>query len=400
MAGPLEGIRVLELARNVAGPFAGNLLADYGAEVLKVEPPTGDPARLAGPFPGDDPHPEKSGLFLHLNTNKRSITLDPSTAEGGDLVRRLAAGVDIVIEDFAPGQAAQWGFGWETLSEGRADLVMASITPFGQSGPYRDYLGTEITLQAIGGPLINTGHGEKEPLKLGGNVAHYHAGVTTAFAVMAAQLRAELDGEGDYIDISVQQCQAGFRDRRTIFVTAASYTGTARNRPVPGARLATGVRECRNGYVNVMAGRSIDSLLILIERPDLFAVVEPDVPPNQQPATVIETLETAYGEWLMEHDKHDVIARGQELRILCGAVLTIEDLLTDPHYRDRDVWDTLEHPVAGALEYPGAPLLMSASPRSEPRPAPLLGEHNEAVYGDELGIDRDELTRLNAAGVV
>jgi crotonobetainyl-CoA:carnitine CoA-transferase CaiB-like acyl-CoA transferase len=400
VAGPLEGIRVLELARNVAGPFAGNLLADYGAEVLKVEPPTGDPARLAGPFPGDDPHPEKSGLFLHLNTNKRSITLDPSTAEGGDLVRRLAAGVDIVIEDFAPGQAAQWGFGWETLSEGRADLVMASITPFGQSGPYRDYLGTEITLQAIGGPLINTGHGEKEPLKLGGNVAHYHAGVTTAFAVMAAQLRAELDGEGDYIDISVQQCQAGFRDRRTIFVTAASYTGTARNRPVPGARLATGVRECRNGYVNVMAGRSIDSLLILIERPDLFAVVEPDVPPNQQPATVIETLETAYGEWLMEHDKHDVIARGQELRILCGAVLTIEDLLTDPHYRDRDVWDTLEHPVAGALEYPGAPLLMSASPRAEPRPAPLLGEHNEAVYGDELGIDRDELTRLNAAGVV
>jgi crotonobetainyl-CoA:carnitine CoA-transferase CaiB-like acyl-CoA transferase len=400
VAGPLEGIRVLELARDVAGPFAGKLLADYGADVLKVEPPTGDPARLAGPFPGDQPHPEKSGLFLHLNTNKRSITLDASTAEGGDLVRRLAAGVDIVVEDFAPGQVAEWGFGWETLSEGRDDLVMASITPFGQSGPYRDYLGTEITLQAIGGPLRNTGHGEKEPLKLGGNVAHYHAGVTTAFAVMAAQLRAELGGEGDYIDISVQQCQAGFRDRRTIFLTAASYTGTARNRPVPGTRLATGVRECRDGYVNVLAGRNIDSLLILIERPDLFSLVKPGVPPNQQPPAVIETLETAYDEWLMEHDKLDVIARGQELRILCGAVLTVEDLLTDPHYRDRNVWDTIDHPVAGAFEYPGAPLLMSVSPRSEPRPAPLLGEHNEAVYGGELGIDRDALARLNAAGVV
>jgi crotonobetainyl-CoA:carnitine CoA-transferase CaiB-like acyl-CoA transferase len=400
VAGPLEGIRVLELARDVAGPFAGKLLADYGADVLKVEPPTGDPARLAGPFPGDQPHPEKSGLFLHLNTNKRSITLDASTAEGGDLVRRLAAGVDIVVEDFAPGQVAEWGFGWETLSEGRDDLVMASITPFGQSGPYRDYLGTEITLQAIGGPLRNTGHGGKEPLKLGGNVAHYHAGVTTAFAVMAAQLRAELGGEGDYIDISVQQCQAGFRDRRTIFLTAASYTGTARNRPVPGTRLATGVRECRDGYVNVLAGRNIDSLLILIERPDLFSLVKPGVPPNQQPPAVIETLETAYDEWLMEHDKLDVIARGQELRILCGAVLTVEDLLTDPHYRDRNVWDTIDHPVAGAFEYPGAPLLMSVSPRSEPRPAPLLGEHNEAVYGGELGIDRDALARLNAAGVV
>ena len=400
MAGPLEGIRVLELARDVAGPFAGKMLADFGADVLKVEPPAGDPARLAGPFPGDTPHPEKSGLFLHLNTNKRSITLDPSTADGAHLVRRLAAGVDIVIEDFAPGQAAQWGFGWETLSEGRDELVMASITPYGQNGPYRDYLGTEITLQAIGGPLRNTGHGEKEPLKLAGNVAHYHAGVTTAFAVMAAQLRAELGGEGDYIDISVQQCQAGFRDRRTIFVTAASYTGMARNRPVPGSRLATGVRECRDGYVNVLAGRNLDSLLILIDRPDLFADIEPGVLPNQQPPEVIAQLETAYGEWLMEHDKLDVIARAQELRILCGAILTVEDLVTDPHYRDRGVWDTIDHPIAGAFEYPGTPLIMSASPRPDPRPAPLLGEHNEAVFGDELGLDRDELARLNAAGVL
>lgn len=400
MAGPLEGIRVLELGRNVAGPFAGKLLADYGADVLKVEPPGGDPARLAGPFPGDEPHPEKSGLFLHLNTSKRSVTLDPSTADGAALVRRLAANVDIVIEDFAPGQAEQWGFGWETLSEGRDELVMASITPFGQSGPYRDYLGTEITLQAIGGPLRNTGHGEKEPLKLGGHVAHYHAGVTTAFAVMAAQLRAELGGEGDYIDISVYQCQAGFRDRRTIFLTAASYTGMARTRPVPGSRLATGVRRCRDGWVNVLAGRNIDTLLILIERPDLFARVEPDVPPAQQPPEVTEVLEAAYREWLMDHDKLDVIARAQELRILCGAVLTIEDLLTDPHYRDRGVWDTIDHPVAGAFEYPGRSLIMSASPRPDPRPAPLLGEDNEAVYIDELGIDRDELTRLNAAGVV
>jgi formyl-CoA transferase len=174
----------------------------------------------------------------------------------------------------------------------------------------------------------------------------------------------------------------------------------ARNRPVPGSRLATGVRECRDGYVNVLAGRNLDSLLILIDRPDLFADIEPGVLPNQQPPEVIAQLETAYGEWLMEHDKLDVIARAQELRILCGAILTVEDLVTDPHYRDRGVWDTIDHPIAGAFEYPGTPLIMSASPRPDPRPAPLLGEHNEAVFGDELGLDRDELARLNAAGVL
>ena len=160
------------------------------------------------------------------------------------------------------------------------------------------------------------------------------------------------------------------------------------------------MRPCRDGYVNVLAGRSIDALLILIERPDLFARVEPELPPNQQPPEVIEELETAYGQWLMEHDKLDVIARAQELRMLSGAVLTIEDLVTDPHYRDRGGWDTIDHPVAGTFQYPGRPLIMSASPRPQPRPAPLLGEHNEAVYIDELGIDRDELARLNAAGVV
>ena len=180
MPGPLEGIRVLEIARNVAGPFAAKLLGDYGALVLKVEPPEGDPARSYGPFPSDEPHPEKSGLFLHLNTNKLSITLDPATETGASIIRRLAETADIIIEDFAPGQAEEWGWGWDTLSQDRPDLVMASITPWGQTGPYHDYLGSEITLQAMGGPLQNNGHISMYPIKLGGNTAHDDAGAAAA----------------------------------------------------------------------------------------------------------------------------------------------------------------------------------------------------------------------------
>ncbi len=400
MAGPLEGIRVLDLTRNVAGPFATKLLADYGADVLKVEPPDGDPSRHFGPFPDDVPHPERSGLFLHLNTNKRSITLDPSTADGAALVVRLAAGVDVVLEDFPAGEAKRLGFGWDVLAEGRSDLVMASITPFGQSGPYRDYLGTEITLQAIGGPLRNTGHGEKEPLKLAGDTAHYHAGVTAAFAIMATRLRVEMGGEGDTIDISVYECQAGFRDRRTIFLTAASYTGMTRNRPVPGSRLATGVRPCRDGYVNVLAGRDVKVLLRLIEREDLLDHPDIEKRPLEMPPQFMEELEALYLGWLMQHDKNDIIARAQELHILCGAIMTVEDLVTDAHYRGRGMWDTVEHPIAGTFEYPGRPLIMSATPRAPLRRAPLLGEHNDEVYIDGLGMARDELARLGAQGVV
>ncbi len=376
MAGPLDGIRVLDLTRNVAGPFATKLLADYGADVVKVEPPDGDPARRYGPFFGDDPHPEKSALFLHLNTNKRSITLDPSTPAGATRLRELAATASVVVEDFEPGRAAEWGWGWETLSQGRGDLVMASITPFGQTGPYRDYKGSEITLQAMGGPMIVTGHGEREPLKLGGQIAQYHAGLALAFAIMLARLRVEAGGAGDYIDLAVYECQAGFRDRRTIALTAASYTGMVGRRAIAGATVASGVRPCADGYVNVVAMRDRRVLLEMIGREDLLARAEIDLPVRELPQELAEEIEGAYLGWLMQRSMVEVVRQAQERRILCGAIVTIEDLLKDSHYRDRGAWDTIDHPDTGPVEYPGRPFLMSASPRPRPRRAPLLGEHN------------------------
>lgn len=401
MSGILDGIRVLDLSRNVAGPFASKLFADYGAAVLKVEPPEGDPSRLAGPFPGDEPDSEASGLFLHLNTNKRAVTLDISRSAGQSIVRRLAGDVDIVIEDFAPGQLDEWGIGWETLSEGRTDLVMASITPFGQSGPWRDYRGSEITLQAMGGPMHLNGHAEKEPIKLAGNVAHYHAGASAALAVMLARFRVEMGGEGDHVDLAVYETQNGFRDRRTVYMTGSAYTGVSARRRVPGQQMATGVRPCLDGYVNILGGaKHFEKLLDIIDRPDLKGHPQIAVAPVERDPAFVEEVEASYLGWLMRTPKSEVIATVQEAGILSGAIYTIEDLLKDPHYAQRGFWDEIDHPATGPLTYPGRQLIFSETPRERPRRAPLLGEHNSEVYTDQLGMSEGELASMREQGVI
>jgi len=388
MAGPLEGVRVLDLTRDVAGPYATKLFADFGADVIKVESPEGDPSRRYGPFYGDDVHPEKSGLFLHLNTNKRSVTLDVETEDGAEAVRKLAASAHIVFEDFAPGEPDALGIGWEALSAGRDDLVVCSITPFGQTGPYRDLRGSEITLEAIGGPMLLNGHIEREPLKLGGHNAYYHAGVAAAFAAMLARFRVERGGPGDHIDLAVYECQAGCRDRRTIYLTAAAYTGATAKRGGTDIRMGYGVRECKDGHVIVVAaGQRVPMLLAWIGREDLIANEDLYKPNPFIPQELVDEVENSWHEYLMRTPKVEAIARAQELGILGGAVLTTEDLLSDPHYRSRGAWDTIDHPHTGPIEYPGRPMMMSASPRPQPRRAPLLGEHNSIIEEDEPWLD-------------
>lgn len=397
----LEGIRVLELATNVAGPFAGKLLADYGAEVLKVEPPSGDPSRTAGPFPNDEPHPEKSGLFLHLNTNKQSMTLNLETEEGREIVRKLISHADVVIDDFRPGLLAEYGMGYDAMSAGHPDLVMASITPFGQSGPWRDYIGTEITLQAMGGPLHGNGAPYREPAKLGGNTAHYHAGLATSLAILLARFRVEGGGAGDWIDQSVYEAQAGFRDRRTISLTAAAYSGLSSHRQPPGSRTAVGPRPAIDGYVNILGGgtKRFGGFLDEIGRPDLKDHPDFGKQVHQYSAEYQEQVEGSYQAWLFETPKLEAVARTQKHGILGGAIMSTEDLVNDPHYRGRGVWETIEHPVAGTFEYPGRQLILSESPRTAARPAPLLGAQTADVL-TQLGYDRSALPRLRAQRVI
>ncbi|MDA0366079.1 MAG: CoA transferase, partial [Chloroflexi bacterium] len=402
MAELLDGIRVLDLTRGVAGPFATKLLADYGADVLKVEAPGGDPARREPPFFHDEPHADGSALFLHLNTNKRSLTLDLEQPEARAIVARLAATADVVVEDFAPGQLDAWGIGWERLAADRDDLVLASITPFGQSGPYRDYLASEITLQAIGGPLHLNGIAEREPLKLAGHVAHYHAGTVAAYAIMLTRRRVERGGAGDHIDLAAYECQAGFRDRRAVFLTHAAYTGRTIHRPAAGNRFLSGVRTALDGYVNLFVGapRHLDEFLALIGRPDLAGHPEFRKSPVDMSADFAADVEASYLAWLMRTPKQEALAATQALGILGGAILTTEDLVRDPHYRERGAWEVIDHPHTGPVEYPGRQLILSETPRAQARHAPLLGEHNREVLCEALGYHDAEFARLQAAGTI
>ena len=376
MTTPLDGVRVLELSGGVAGPYAGRLLAEYGADVVKIEPTGGDPSRAFGPFPDDEPHPERSGLFLHLNRNKRSVVLD--AANDADTILRLAADADILIEDFPPGSPAAWQWGWDALAAVNPRLVMVSITPFGQTGPYRDYRGSELTLQAIGGPLVSNGHADREPLKLGGHYAHYHAGIAAALAALMALYRAESTGLGDWIDLAVYECQAGCRDRRVIQLTVAAYTGLCGGRLAQVQRsFGIGVRRCADGWVNIMGAgvARLPRLLAMIGETQAAAEIDPlAIEPAER-----EALEAAYQRWLAARPKREIVQLAQQHGLLAGAFNTVADVLRDPHYRERGAWEEIDHPHAGRLTYPGRPFTFSQAQRATPARAPCLDEHGDDI---------------------
>ncbi len=401
-SGPLEGVRVVDLTHYMAGPFCTKLLADFGADVIKIEQPSGgDPTRHMGPFHGDDPHPEKSALFLHLNTNKRSVTLNLQAEAGKRVFQRLLEKADILVESFRPGVVADLGFDYATLEAEHPHLVMTSISNFGQTGPYRDLKGSDLTLFAMGGSMNINGSAEREPLKMAGNVISYHAGATAAYATLLALYEAELSGQGDHLDISIYESQAGSRDRRVTVLTAYQYAGEVASRASPGGRLGSGVRPCADGYVNILGGaRWFSNLCSMIGHEELmedprFATQQARMEPGAS-----EEFDAYYIPWLMERTKREIWEKAQEHHILSAIVNTTEDLVMDPSYQQRGVWETVDHPFTGPVTYPGRPFIMSKTPMSPARRAPLLGEHNQEVLCGELGYSQEDLVLLRQQGVI
>ena len=380
MSGPLTGMHVLDLTTGVAGPYATKLLADHGADVTKVEPLGGDPARRDGPFFRDQPHPEGSGRFLYLNTNKRSIVLDLTNVEDRALVQTLVERSDLVVEDLPPGGLAELGLGYAALDRLRPGIVLVSITPWGQSGPYLDYQLTDLVAQAMGGPMLWTGSAEREPLRLGGGgaLALQQAGVVAALAAMIALYRRQATGEGDHVDVSIYETQAGSRDRAQPYVVNHVYNGIEPKRQLKGTAVASGTRPCANGFVNINgSGARLSAFLRMIGRDDLAA--DPDLRERSRTPPFFEEVETAYLQWLMEHSKAEAAAIAQSHHLLAAPVNAIPDLLVDPHVRGRGVWETIDHPQTGPIEYPGRPFIMSGTPRPPARRAPLLDEHRAEV---------------------
>lgn len=398
----LDGVRVLDLTQHVAGPYCTELLAQAGAVVIKVErPPAGDPARRSGPFFHDDPHPEKSALFLHLNRSKRSLTLNLKTRDGQTIARRLLQQSDILVENFRPGVMQRLGLDYERVRAIRPEIVMVSISNFGQSGPYRDLRASELIEYAMGGAMNATGAAGREPLKLAANVVQYHAGAIAAYAALLALLQAEATGRGDHADISIYETQAASRDRRSIHLTAHAYTGEVAVRQPHGQRLAHGVRPCADGYVFVVAGETrLSAFLRLIGREDLATDPRLAAPSALLDPALTDEIEASYLAWLLQRRRSEVVAETQAARLLSAPLNTTADLLADPHFRERGVWETIDHPCTGPLEYPGRPFIMSATPRRPARRAPLLGEDNDAILCGELGYTRAELVRLREQNVI
>ncbi|MFN8639388.1 MAG: CoA transferase [Dehalococcoidia bacterium] len=397
MPGPLEGIRVLDLTRGVAGPHATKLLADFGARVVKVEGPGGDPSRGWGPFKDDVPHIETSAPFLWINTSKRSVAADIESESGVEMVRRLLGWCDVVVEDFAPGALAKLGVDIEGERGRRPSLVACSITPFGQDGPFAQMHASDLVLQAMGGAMHQTGHIEREPLRLGGTFAEWHAGLVAAFAIVTTVIRAEAAGTGDHIDLSIYETQVAGKDRRQIRLLGYSYARISAQRTGTASAICTGVRPCADGYINLLGnGPRLPAVLRMIGREDLLGREEIRGPEADIPMDLVEEIEAAYLGWTMQHTMREALAIAQSHHILGGNVASIADVYHDELFRERGLWERIEHPVAGTFDYPGRPMLLSDSPRAAATHAPLLGEHTAEVLS-ELEAEAPRPRRSDAA---
>ena len=409
--GALAGLKVLDFTHYVSGPYCTKLLADFGADVIKVErPPDGDKARQIGPFPGDAPDPEKSGLFLHLNTNKRSVVIDLKQGHALDIVNRLASWAEVIVENFRPGVADRLGIGFDQITSINPGLIYTSISNFGQTGRYRDYHGSEIVFYGMGGEMHSTGLADREPLKLGGNVGLYQAGAVAAVATMGAVLSGSFrpgDGEnappGQHIDVSILETQLGSVDRRQSALLAYQYTGELSRRPASGGSggYPNAVYPCSDGYLQINGSRMYfpRAVAMLGHPPELSEPRWQDPAAQGDPAMQDEFETEHFLPWTLERNRAEAWQAAQENRVLSGPINTMADLDVDPSFNSRGVFVEKDHPAAGKLRYPGRPFMMAKSPWQLRRTAPLLGQHTAEVLG-ELGYVESEVAAFIAADVI
>jgi CoA:oxalate CoA-transferase len=395
----LAGVLLIELAQGVAGPYCGKLLADAGAEVIKIEAPeTGDLSRNLGPFPGDIPDREKSGLYLHLNTNKKSVTLDIGTASGRIILKRLLARADVLIESYPPGHLAGLGLGYDDLKEELPELIYCSITPFGQTGPYRDYQANSIAAMALSGLMYVSGDPDREPLCTGGYPADYFAALNAWVAVLAALAFREREGGGQYIDVSMLEALGSGDEYNTGMY---SFMGAIRRRFYSRHLFSypMDIYPCRDGQIVVIPGPGglPTGMALLIGQPELETNMLFVVPWMR--AIQWQAFDALVQPWLSQHDWQEILSLAQELRMPFAPVLAPETLLANAHLAGRGFFQEIDHPGAGRLTHSGPPFLMSETPL-QTGPAPTLGQHNEEVLSEAMGYQRQELVVLRERGII
>lgn len=401
--GALAGIGVVELGQMVSAPYCAKLFADYGAEVIKVESPGGgDVARRCGPFPGDAPHPEKSGLFHFLNTNKRGITLDVSAAAGRDLLLKLLARADVLIENNPPARMRELGLDYAAVEAVNPNLVMISITPYGQTGPYSDWKGYDLNAFHLSGASHRyCGRPGEAPLEHGTFSADFYGAAAAATWGLAATLGRPRVGGGQHVDVSCAEAIAAtFVGGQNI----GGYAQDGRFEHRTGVGMPLGapatILPCKDGFVWMLALEpgQWNGLAEVMGNPD-WAQLEmfQDMFVRAQNADAIYPL---IEEWTMQHGKLEIMERCQAAGVPVTAVFTVEEAAEHPHLRERGYIVELEHSELGRFRDLGAPFKLPESPGGPREPAPLLGQHNDLVYGDRLGLGADARARLRADGII
>jgi crotonobetainyl-CoA:carnitine CoA-transferase CaiB-like acyl-CoA transferase len=394
----LSGYRVLDLG----GPLAlhcTKLLADMGADVIKVEPPCGDESRRVPPFKDDLPHPEKSLYFLHFNTNKRGITLDIEKPDGRAILLEMAGKVDVVIDTFRPSHAKKLRLTYRDLSAGNPGLIVASITPFGQTGPWRDYKANDIAGLALGNLLYLAGEPGEPPLQPPGEIAYGMASTYGAFGIAVALYHRLESGKGQFIDVSMHECAghiAGY------FIPNYGY---------PGAKPARASRKgeetdlydpyaTKNGYARIfiIPVEQWRRLVDWMGRP--AAISGPEFEKMSYRRQHPDVVVGAIAEFCSRHTKEELYEEGQKRRIAVTPINSVGEFINSEQVKARDTFVDMEHPMIGKYAHFGPVPRFSESSGIISRTAPLLGEHNKEIYCGELGMSNDDLAALRASGVI
>jgi CoA:oxalate CoA-transferase len=395
MAQALTNIKILDLSRGIAGAYCTRILAGFGAEVIKIEKPDrGSVTRNLRPFKDDIPGIENSGLNLYLNVRKKSVTLNLKSDTGVKIIQAMAQDADAIIEDFTPGKMARLGIGFRSLQKINPRLVMTSITAFGQTGPYKNYKMNHLTAWGMSGARFNDGAPGVRPVQIGGWLTHYITGLFANVGTCTALYDRNTKGKGRHVDVSMWESNLLITCYPT---TIYSYRGLVHN-AVSKERM--GIFKCKDGYIglNLYGRLNFELLCNFLGMPEMAAD-----PRFSTPAALwvhFEEARTIITRKIKDRMTMELFQSGAEWRIPIGLVPDTKEILESPQHLARGFFETVDHPIMGKVNMPGAPFKMSATSWRTSIPAPLLGEHNREIYGDWLKYSSADLVKLRERGVI
>ena len=405
----LAGLRLLDLTTEL-GVLATRFLAGLGADVIRLEPPGGDPLRRRGPFYHEEPNPARSLSWFQMNAGKRGVTLNPGTADGRALLLRLVERSDALIESQTVGTLAAWGLDFATLTAANPRLVLTSISPYGQTGPLASAPGCDLSGVASGGLMFLCGDLDRPPLRVSVEQGYAQAGLHAAVATLVALAGRDQTGRGTHVDVSMQEAVSWTLGNNRLLWPGdgviSRRAGGGRSHGDAGSRLVFAAADGYFAFQRRPEGHN--ALAAWLDDNGLACPVDirawqdrpaygPDAPPEREVAAVNEVLAAAFASRCKRDLCRDFQARG----LIASEVMAPADLLDSDHLRERGFFQAIEHPELGErLTYPGAPFKLPLTPWQVSGRAPLLGEHNVAVYCDELGLGRAELALLRATGAI